>query len=109
LILDKSFFYAKASSEANLGTIAFKGGGELVVSNIQTMVDTPSTPGWYLAEVFAPSLGRHQIQWAGPQTAILESLVDNDMPVLDKEAGALCKDLDANKLSTALELELSVD
>jgi hypothetical protein len=37
LILDKSSFYAKAGGqESNLGTNAFEGGGELVVSNVQT-------------------------------------------------------------------------
>ncbi len=37
MILDKSSFYAKAGcQEADLSIIAFKGRGELIVSNIQT-------------------------------------------------------------------------
>jgi alanyl-tRNA synthetase len=37
LILDRSSFCAKAGGqEADLGTIAFEGGGKLVVSNVQT-------------------------------------------------------------------------
>ncbi len=43
------------------------------------------------------------------RTAILESLVANDTPELDKEVGVLRKDLDANKLSAALKLELGMD
>ncbi len=43
------------------------------------------------------------------RTTILESLVANNMPMLDKEAGLLRKDLDANKLSTALKSEQGMD
>jgi alanyl-tRNA synthetase len=40
------------------------------------------------------------------RTAILESLVADETPALDKEAGALRKDLDAAELSAALKSEL---
>ncbi len=40
------------------------------------------------------------------RTAILECLVAQSMPVLDKEEGVLRKDLDTAKLSAALKLEL---
>jgi hypothetical protein len=40
---------------------------------------------------------------------ILESLVANNMPALDKEADVLRKDLDAAELSAALKVELHVD
>ncbi len=43
------------------------------------------------------------------RTAIFESLIANNTPALDKDAGMLRKELDANKLSAASKSELRVD
>ncbi len=107
MILEKSSFYVKAGGqEANLSTVVFEGGEEIVVSNVQTRWNRP--PLWGGIWQRCLSHASEGSKFKG-MTAIPESLIANGMPALDKEAGALHKDLEATKLSTALKSELRMD
>ncbi len=98
-------FYAEAGCQAaDLGTIAFEGGGELVVSNVQTYGEYALHSGVVSGGGVRPKTRRVSNSRAG-QPSCNPSLSTTGPCWTRRRA----RSLDTNELSAALKLELGVD